>query len=108
MTGRTQAPDGWLLARLGDVAKLGSGKAPSYNDYKGRVPVLGANGRIGLAAEHNFSRGIAVGRVGASGSVHYVLDPVWLSDNVLSVEPHLDVCDQLFLYSSCQRQTSPL
>ena len=78
-------PNGWRLAKLGDVAKVGSGKAPQYSN--GTVPVIGANGKIGLTTESNFDLGLAVGRVGASGSVHRITAPSWLSDNVLSVEP---------------------
>ena len=32
MTGRTQVPDGWLVARLGDVAELGSTQRHSVID----------------------------------------------------------------------------
>ena len=93
-----QVTDGWHVVRLSDVAMLGSGKSPRYRNDNGNVTVFGANGPIGLTDTSNFANGIAVGRVGASGSVHCVRAPVWLSDNVLSVEPHPEVLNLSFLY----------
>ena len=93
-----QVTDGWHVVRLSDVAMLGSGKSPRYRNDNGNVTVFGANGPIGFTDTSNFANGIAVGRVGASGSVHCVRAPVWLSDNVLSVEPHPEVLNLSFLY----------
>ena len=107
MASRTQGPESWQRVRLGDVAALGAGKAPRYENDNGNIDVLGANGRIGLTDSSNFSRGIAIGRVGASGSVHRVHDPVWLSDNVLSVKPCSGTCDLSFLYYVLTRAHLP-
>ena len=47
MTGRTQVPDGWLLARLGDVAEFQQGGTPSKSRpeyWEGDIPfVTGAD-----------------------------------------------------------------
>ena len=69
--------------------------------------VLGSNGPIGLTRESNFSNGIAVGRVGASGSVHCVREAVWLSDNVLFVEPSAGVWNLSYLYNALQGANLP-
>ena len=107
MPAKTQTPKGWRLVRLGEVAELGSGKSPIYNNEKGTVAVLGANGRIGLTDRSNCSSGIAVGRVGASGSVSCIRERVWLSDNVLSVEPSSDICNLSFLYRALVNANLP-
>ena len=39
ITGNQRVPDGWRLVRLGDVAELGSGKAPTYDNEIGTVTV---------------------------------------------------------------------
>ena len=96
-------PAPWEVVRLGDVARLGAGKKPIYKNNGGTVKVLGANGPIGLTDKSNFSDGIAVGRVGASGSVHRVLEPTWLSDNVLFVDPDSDVWDVTYLYNALRK-----
>ena len=100
-------PDGWQRVRLGDVAKLGSGKTPRYDNECGIVPVLGSNGPIGLTKESNFSYGIAVGRVGASGSVQRIKEAVWLSDNVLFVDPSEAGLDLSFLCNVLQIANLP-
>ena len=100
-------PDGWQRVRLGDVARLGSGKTPPYDNEAGTVPVLGSNGPIGLARESNFSNGLAVGRVGASGSIQHVREAVWLSDNVLFVDPKIETCNLSFLCNALQTADLP-
>ena len=107
-TGENDAiPDGWQRVRLGAVARLGAGKAPTYDNENGTVTVLGSNGPIGLAHESNFSNGIVVGRVGASGSVSHVKEAVWLSDNVLFVETKGEVWDLSYLYNALQTANLP-
>ena len=100
-------PDGWQQVRLGEVARLGSGKAPPYDNENGTVPVLGSNGPIGLARVSNFSNGIAIGRVGASGSVRCVREAVWLSDNVLFVEPSAEAWNLSYLYNALKKANLP-
>ena len=100
-------PDGWHHVRLGDVAKLGSGKTPRYDNEFGAIAILGSNGPIGLTQESNFSYGIAVGRVGASGSVQRIEKAVWLSDNVLFVDPSEAGLDLSFLCNALQIANLP-
>ena len=71
------------------------------------MPVLGSNGPIGLARESNFSNGLAVGRVGASGSIQHVREAVWLSDNVLFVDPKIETCNLSFLCNALQTADLP-
>ena len=87
------------VIRLRDGAEIGSGKSPQYaeNDL-GQFDVVGSNGKIGSTDRVNFYSGIAVGRVGASGSVHQIKRPVWLSDNVLFVKPNPSIWNESFLY----------
>ena len=92
-------PDGWQVVRLRDVARLTSGKAPTYTTGDiAEIPVIGANGRIGTTDRFNATLGVAVGRVGASGSVRRIDTPVWLSDNVLLVQPEVGLADNGFLH----------
>ena len=101
-------PVGWKLVRLRDSSRLGSGEQPRYApDDDGDVDVIGANGRIGSTDQANATRGVAVGRVGASGSVRRIREPVWLSDNVLLVEPSSDVWDDAFLYRALKSARLP-
>ena len=92
-------PEHWGIVRLRWNSRLGAGESPRYAyDSDGRVPVIGANGPIGWTERANVSRGVAVGRVGTSGSVHRIEEPVWVSDNVLVVEPNSRFWDEAFLY----------
>lgn len=101
-------PDGWGARKLRDGAKIGSGKSPIYTSENiGVVDVIGSNGKIGSTDKVNFQSGIAVGRVGASGSVHYIKSPVWLSDNVLFVKPDPTIWNESFLYHALTRARLP-
>jgi type I restriction enzyme S subunit len=91
-------PDSWDAAPLRKGAVIGAGEAPVYvRDGKGDVPVIGSNGPIGWTSRPNATSGIAVGRVGASGSIHPIREPVWLSDNVLHVDGTGNIGDPGFL-----------
>ena len=104
VAGIGSVPVCWNLVPLRETARLGSGEPPQYApDDTGDVDVLGANGRIGSTFRPNAYRGIAVGRVGASGSVRRVREPVWLSDNVLLVEPSPEVWDDSFVYRALSK-----
>lgn len=101
-------PDGWGARKLRDGAEIGSGKSPVYTSTGvGTVDVIGSNGKIGSTHKVNFQSGIAVGRVGASGSVRRIKSPVWLSDNVLYVKPDPTVWDESFLYHALTRARLP-
>lgn len=82
---------------LGQAATINAGRTPLYA-AGGSIKVIGANGPIGWTSRSNASDGVAVGRVGASGVVRRISDPVWLSDNVLHVVPKSGNSDEAFLY----------
>ena len=101
-------PRGWQAVRLRDVARLTAGKAPTYvTGDIAQIPVIGANGRIGTTDRFNATLGVAVGRVGASGSVRRIDAPVWLSDNVLLVEPEVGLVRQQVPLSRIGVGTTP-
>lgn len=76
---------------LNEIAEFRNGKAISPELYSptGKNPVFGANGRIALSDEIlNPDPVIAIGRVGAyCGSVHYVSQPSWVTDNAIIAVP---------------------
>lgn len=91
------APAGWRAVKLGEVVKFGNGKARPK--ISGSTPIYGGNGILGYASEANYDgQTIIIGRVGAyCGSVYFADEPVWVSDNALSVKPkHYN--DTHFLY----------
>ena len=78
--------DGWQEVKLGDVVKLGNGKVRPKT--KGEIPVYGGNGIFGYTSQSNYTgKTIIIGRVGAyCGSVYFTDEPIWISDNALSVK----------------------
>jgi hypothetical protein len=74
-----------VKVRLGDHLDFYNGSSSPVRASDGRIPVYGANGTIGYAAEHNASGPLIVlGRVGSyCGSVHYCDSDVWVTDNAL-------------------------
>ena len=81
-----EIPAGWEVKRLKHLAHVASGFAPpeSYARSLGEYPVYGSNGLIGYCDEFFVTEEtIAVGRVGASGSVNIVPIRSWVSDNAL-------------------------
>ena len=92
-------PAHWSIAKLREDSRLRAGESPLYADEEhGGVAVIGANGPIGWTERTNANRGLAIGRVGSCGSVRRIEEPVWLSDNVLLIEPKLGVWDEAFLF----------
>ena len=103
-----EVPEHWGVTRLRENAQLGAGASPHYSpEDDGEVAVVGANGHIGSTVRANAHRGVAVGRVGTSGSVRRIEEPVWLSDNVLFVNPDTTVWDEAFLYHVLTRAGLP-
>lgn len=88
---------GWEYLSIGDIATIDSGATPPPSDERGTFPIMGANGPIGRCSRSNFEFGYLVGRVGAAGAVNKVHGPIWASDNTLTVQPLLTVCDERFL-----------
>lgn len=70
---------------LGDHLEFSTGARAPRRVCDGRVPVYGANGAIGHAAEHNASGPLIVlGRVGSyCGSLRYCDSDVWVTENAL-------------------------
>jgi hypothetical protein len=70
---------------LGEHLDFSSGSSAPRRATDGRVPVYGANGAIGYAAEHNASGPLIVlGRVGSyCGSLRYCDSDVWVTENAL-------------------------
>jgi type I restriction enzyme S subunit len=78
---------------LGDLAKVTTGKGLKRNEFveKGAYPVIGANGEIGRTDKFlTDERLIITGRVGTLGEVKITDDKVWISDNVLIINPSDD------------------
>lgn len=75
-----------MKVRLGDHLDFCNGSSSPARAPDGRIPVYGANGTIGYAAEHNASGPLIVlGRVGSyCGSVRYCDSDVWVTDNALA------------------------
>lgn len=70
---------------LGEHLDFSTGSGAPRRDCDGRVPVYGANGAIGYAAEHNVTGPLIVlGRVGSyCGSLRYCDSDVWVTENAL-------------------------
>lgn len=82
-----EAQDDWNKIFLGKLFTVSSGKGLKRNEFNeyGSIPVLGANGKIGLTDKALFKEKlIYTGRVGTLGQI-FIVDnqPVWLSDNTL-------------------------
>lgn len=74
-----------MKVRLGDHLDFRNGSRSPVRASDGRIPVYGASGTIGYAAEHNASGPLIVlGRVGSyCGGVRYCDSDVWVTDNAL-------------------------
>ena len=80
-----EIPEEWQIFSLThkDILKLSSGKSISNIQPTGDYPVYGSNGIIGHTTQYNDDDSILIGRVGASGSIHYLDHKAWVTDNVL-------------------------
>jgi type I restriction enzyme S subunit len=85
------AGDAYERLPLGDIADFRNGKAISPERYSptGKFSVFGANGQIARSGDVlNPEPVIAIGRVGAyCGSVHYIPEPSWVTDNAIIAIP---------------------
>lgn len=87
-----EIPAHWEVRRLKRLAHIASGFTPpsSFDSSTGQYPVYGSNGLIGYCNEHFVLQEVlAVGRVGASGSINMVPARSWVSDNALLLR---DLC----------------
>jgi type I restriction enzyme S subunit len=81
-----EIPAHWGVKRLKRLADIASGFSPpqSYDRSVGEYPVYGSNGLIGYCDDYFITEEtLAVGRVGASGSVCNIPAQSWVSDNAL-------------------------
>lgn len=86
-----EAPAGWLVVTLDQLASIQGGKQLSAEEYHqvGTFPVFGANGIMGYSERATHSGFvIAFGRVGAyCGSIHWAYHDAWINNNASSVVP---------------------
>lgn len=76
---------------LGEIAKVSTGKGLKRNEFveNGLYPILGANGEIGRTNDYLTDEMlILTGRVGTLGEVKISRGKVWISDNVLIINPN--------------------
>lgn len=84
---------------LQEVLAFSNGRTSTVRNEKLTIPVYGANGLIGMAAEANSSPNtIIIGRVGSyCGSVHFSKTSCWITDNAIKAIAK-ESNDPLFLY----------
>jgi type I restriction enzyme S subunit len=76
-------PEEWEVVRLWVVIYFKNGKSPSFSET-GIYPIYGSNGLIGFSNMYQFEgEHLIIGRVGASGEVHWVSGKFFASDNCL-------------------------
>ena len=81
-------PAHWKVKRLKHLAHISSGFTlpQSFDRYEGEHPVYGSNGKIGYCDKYLVTnQALAIGRVGASGTINVVPGLSWVSDNALVV-----------------------
>jgi type I restriction enzyme S subunit len=82
--------EGTEIILIGNVASVTTGKGLKREEFieNGEFPILGANGEIGRTNKYlTESKLILTGRVGTLGKVYLSDGKVWISDNVLIVNP---------------------
>jgi len=90
----------FAICTLDTIADFRNGKSLSPSKYSpdGQYPVYGANGQIARTNELlNASPVVVIGRVGACGSVYFVKEPSWVTDNAIVATPKPGI-DVRFLY----------
>lgn len=82
---------------IGEVSTVTTGKGLKREEFivNGLYPILGANGEIGRTDKYlTDNKLILTGRVGTLGKVYISEGKVWISDNVLIINPF----DEKFFY----------
>lgn len=98
----SEIPAHWERSRIKFLARIASGYAPpdGFDLTSGEYPIYGSNGLIGYCDRFFVTEmTIAVGRVGASGSVNFIPPNSWVSDNALllhHLRPHVNL---IWLYN---------
>lgn len=94
--------DSWIRTSIGKILKVSSGKGLTFKkmDNSGKIPVYGGNGITGYHNQSNVTKDtIVIGRVGYyCGSVHYVKENSWVTDNALIVFFDNTKFDNYFIY----------
>jgi len=89
-------PKGWEVKSLGELAVFRNGKGIKRIDRNenGAYKIYGSNGFIGYTDKIMFDNPVvAIGRVGANyGEIHYSIEPCWVSDNAITVQPKEKNC----------------
>ena len=101
-----EIPEGWEVAKLGELLELAYGKALKEEDRQdGTIPVYGSNGQVGWHNEKLVTGpGIIVGRKGNPGVVKWVPTDFFPIDTTFYIVPK-DKCPSLsFLFYALERQ----
>lgn len=83
-------PEDWKVGKLGDIAKITSGKRPQVKqdnmDFNFSVPLVGASCVMGYTNQALYRERILItGRVGTHGIIQRFYDCCWPSDNTLVI-----------------------
>ncbi len=100
MADKPYLPDGWRMARLGDVLKLEYGVSlPEPKRRPGRIPVIGSAGAVGFH-DHPAVEGpgVVVGRKGSIGSVTWIEEAFVPIDTTYLAVPIDEQADLLWIY----------
>lgn len=94
--------DCWEETTLGNIIRVSSGKSLTAKNMhpEGKVPVYGGNGITGYHNDSNVEANtIVIGRVGFyCGSVHFIDQKAWVTDNALIVKFNANNININFLY----------
>ena len=99
-------PKGWCETTLGNTIVIKSGDAIKVRDNRiGKYPIYGGNGITGYNESYNVDGiNIIIGRVGFyCGSVHYVNNKIWVTDNAFITKIMGNVYTPKFLYYLLQQ-----
>ena len=99
-------PKGWCETTLGNTIVIRSGDAIKVRDNRiGKYPIYGGNGITGYNESYNVDGiNIIIGRVGFyCGSVHYVNNKIWVTDNAFVTKIMGNVYTPKFLYYLLQQ-----
>ena len=99
-------PKGWCETTLGNTIVIKSGDAIKVRDNRiGKYPIYGGNGITGYNESYNVDGiNIIIGRVGFyCGSVHYVDNKIWVTDNAFVTKIMGNVYTPKFLYYLLQQ-----
>jgi len=90
---KKEIPKRWRADKLDEFATIYTGKGLKQIELcvQGKFNVIGANGIIGKTNNYLFDKKLIItGRVGTLGSVYLVNKKIWISDNVLIIDPKID------------------